>query len=96
MSKIETEDIDVINKRLQILVDSVLEGGKLLQSIHNKLGNTGLVNIDQFYNLSQMSKMTKLSKYHLKKDIESGELKPIKRGGRAVFNKEAIDNYIKG
>jgi len=95
MSKIETEDIDVLEKRLDILVDSIKFQSKIIQNIENKLGNEGLVNIDKFYSLTEMSKMVSLSAYHIKKDIQSGKLKPLKRGGRAVFNKQQIDNYIK-
>lgn len=95
MSKIETEDIDVLEKRLDILVDSIKFQSELIENIDNKLGNQGLVNIDKFYSLTEMSKMVSLSAYHIKKDIQSGKLKPLKRGGRAVFNKQQIDNYIK-
>ena len=94
MSKLKTENLDVLEKYWDSLIDSIEFQGKLLQSIDNKLGNTGLVNIDKFYSLTEMSKMVKLSKYHLKKDILSGKLKPLKRGGKAVFNKESIDNYL--
>ena len=95
MSKIETEDFGVLEKRLNSLVESIKFQSELIQNIENKLGNQGLVNIDKFYSLQEVSKIVGLSEYHIKKDIESGQLKPLKKGGRTVFNKEQINTYIK-
>jgi len=88
----EVEPLDQLEKRLDSLVNSINECTQKIDMIDKKIG---LVNIDKFYTLKEMSKMVGLSAYHIKKDIENGKLKPLKRGGRTVFNKEKIDSYIK-
>lgn len=92
---LEVEPIDQLEKRLDTLIDSIKFLNKRIGDIDNKLGSEGLVNIDKFYTLQEVSKIVRLSTYHIKKDIENGKLKPLKRGGRTVFNKEKIDSYTK-
>ena len=91
----EVEPLDELEKRLESLVNSINLATQKIDMIDKKLGSEGLVNIDKFYNLSEVSKIVGLSPYHIKKDIENGRLKPLKRGGRTVFNKEKINSYIK-
>ena len=91
----EVEPLDQLEKRLDSLVNSINEATQKIDMIDKKLGSEGLVNIDKFYTLTEVSKMIGLSPYHIKKDIENGKLKPLKRGGRYVFNKKKIDSYIK-
>ena len=91
----EVEPLDQLEKRLDSLVNSINEATQKIDMIDKKLGSEGLVNIDKFYTLKEVSKIVGLSPYHIKKDIENGKLKPLKRGGRTVFNKEKIDSYIK-
>lgn len=88
----EVEPLDQLEKRLDSLVNSINEATQKIDMIDKKIG---LVNIDKFYTLKEVSKIVGLSTYHIKKDIENGKLKPLKRGGRTVFNKEKIDSYIK-
>ncbi len=91
----EAEPLDQLEKRLERLVNSINLATQKIDMIDKKLGSEGLVNIDKFYTLSEVSKIVGLSPYHIKKDIENGRLKPLKRGGRTVFNKEKINSYIK-
>ena len=91
----EVEPLDELEKRLESLVNSINLATQKIDMIDKKLGSEGLVNIDKFYTLSEVSKIVGLSPYHIKKDIENGRLKPLKRGGRTVFNKEKINSYIK-
>ncbi len=92
---LEVEPIDQLEKRLDTLIDSIKFLNERIGEIDNKLGNEGLVNIDKFYNINEVAAMVGLSSYIINKDIKSGKLKPLKRGGRAVFNKTQIDSYIK-
>ncbi len=91
----EAEPLDQLEKKLESLVNSINLATQKIDMIDKKLGSEGLVNIDKFYTLSEVSKIVGLSPYHIKKDIENGRLKPLKRGGRTVFNKEKINSYIK-
>lgn len=91
----EAEPLDQFQKLLESLANSVNLATQKIDMIDKKLGSEGLVNIDKFYTLSEVSKIVGLSPYHIKKDIENGRLKPLKRGGRTVFNKEKINSYIK-
>lgn len=91
----EAEPLDQLEKRLESLANSINLATQKIDMIDKKLGSEGLVNIDKFYTLSEVSKIVGLSPYHIKKDIENGRLKPLKRGGRTVFNKEKINSYIK-
>jgi len=93
--KLEVEPLDQLEKRLDTLIDSIKFLNKRIGDIDNKLGNEGLVNIDKFYNITEMAAMVGLSSYVINKDIKNGKLKPLKRGGRTVFNKTQIDSYIK-
>ena len=93
--KYEVEPFDVLEKRLEAMVNSINLATQKIDMIDRKLGSEGLVNIDKFYTLQEVSKIVGLSPYHIRKDIENGKLKPLKRGGRTVFNKEKIDSYIK-
>ena len=92
---LEVEPLDQLEKRLDTLIDSIKFLNKSIKDIDNKLGNEGLVNIDKFYNITEVAKMVGLSSYVINKDIKEGKLKPLKRGGRNVFNKAQIDSYIK-
>ena len=92
---LEVEPIDQMGKRFDTLIDNIKILNQIIRDIDNKLGNEGLVNIDKFYNITEMAKMVRLSPYVIKKDIENGKLKPLKRGGRIVFNKTQIDSYTK-
>ncbi len=92
---LEVEPIEQFSKRMDTLIDSIKFLNKRIGDIDNKLGNEGLVNIDKFYNITEMAKMVGLSSYVINKDIKNGKLKPLKRGGRTVFNKTQIDSYIK-
>lgn len=91
----EAEPLDQLEKRLESLANSINLATQKIDMIDKKLGSEGLVNIDKFYTLSEVSKIVGLSPYHIKKDIENGRLKPLKRGGRTVFNKEKINSYTK-
>ena len=91
----KVEPLDQYGKRLDTLIDSIEFLKRGIREIDNKLGNEGLVNIDKFYNITEMAKMVGLSSYVINKDIKSGKLKPLKRGGRTVFNKTQIDRYKK-
>lgn len=92
---LEVEPIEQFSKRMDTLIDSIKFLNKRIGDIDNKLGNEGLVNIDKFYNITEMAKMVGLSSYVINKDIKNGKLKPLKRGGRSLFNKTQIDSYIK-
>jgi len=92
---LKVEPIDQYDKRLDTLIDSIRFLNKTIVDIDNKLGKEGLVNIDKFYNITEVAKMVGLSSYVINKDIKDGKLKPLKRGGRRLFNKAQIDSYKK-
>ena len=92
---LEVQPIDQFDKRLDTLIDSIRFLNKRIVDIDNKLGKEGLVNIDKFYNITEVAKMVGLSSYVINKDIKDGKLKPLKRGGRRLFNKAQIDSYKK-
>lgn len=54
----------------------------------------GRKKLEELYTVKQASEYLKISRATLYKLIESGKLKPLKLGGRTIFNEDTLRDFV--
>ncbi len=62
-----------------------------LQAAINQMQNTR----GELYNVSQVMKITGLSRHIIERDIDSERLRTTSRGGRTLIRQDELNEYIK-
>lgn len=86
------DGLEALSIRFDKMVNKV---NKLTHEIKEMDKSTHLINVDDFYSIKEISKMSGFSEYILRQEVKGGKIKPIYRAKRMYFKKDQVEAYLK-